>query len=639
MSISLLKLWPASVILGLTLLAPPRVDAAPAGQQVFPSQTVFWVSLPEAAGFRDKFSRTQLGMLAQDDSLKPFAEHICRQTLDQFGEVRDTLGVSLDDVLAAAGGELALGIAHREGQRAVSVLVVDPAGKRAGADRLIAKVDAALTSRGARRSSQNLAGLVATVYKMPAKPDAKIQREDLVLFEDGGLICFVESVAEAQAVRARIAGQGDSLADLEDFRKTMARCARESTATPDARWFLAPFKYDLARRSREQKKNLADKKDTFTILREQGFDAIRGVGGHVQVAVDGAKDFVHHTAIYAPAKPGTAGKPASQRYELGMRMAETPNQQANFGVEPWAPRSTANYSTFSIDIQNAFENLESVFDAMSGYEGAFRYTLEGFERDEFGPKIKVRDEIIRHLGDRVTRMADYELPVDTDCERFLFVIEAKDPAKLAEPIDKWMDTDGAILQEVRGVKYWEILPEDETEVTVELGGGLIPLDNQAADPAEESLIRRAAVCVHGGYLIVASDVEFLEQAIFGVTPQESLAGSYDFQAAMRQLDAITNQPRCSWSFTRTDETVRPTYELLREGRLPEGKTFFAQLLNKLLTTPEEQEKAIVRRQRLDGSELPSFELARRYFGPSARAVTAEDDGWFITGVVLNKAGQ
>lgn len=635
-----LKLWSTLGAVGIAVLASTPSLAAPAAQDVFPAETVFWLSLPDTPAFDEKFSRTQIGLLAQDETLKPFAEHIRRQSLDRLGEVRDTLGVSLDDVMSAAGGELAIGVAHREGKRAVSVLLIDPAGKRAEADALIRKVDAALTGRGSKKSTMNLGGAAGTVYQLPQDDDAKIDREDLVLFESGGLICFVETPAEAQAVLARIAGQGaPALSSNPAFVKTMQRCEQAYDGGPDARWFLAPFKYDLARRSREAKPALADKKDTLTILREQGFDAIEGVGGHVEVAVDAVKDFVHRTAVYAPPKAGTEGKPAKDRYELGMRMAETPNV-ATLDVERWAPRSTANYSTFSIDIQNGFENLESVFDAMSGYEGAFRYTLEGFERDEFGPQIKVREQIIAHLGDRVTRMADYQLPITTDCERFLFVIEATNPAALQDPIDKWMDTDGAILQEVRGVKYWEILPEDETAVTVPLGGGLIsPIDSAASDPAEEEFLRRAAVCVHNGHLIIASDVEFLEQAVFGVDPTESLAGSYDYQAAMRELGQLTQQPRCSFSFTRNDETIRPTYELMREGRLPEGQTFFAQLLNRVLTTPEELEKSIVRRQRIDGSQLPSFELARRYFGPSARAVTAEDDGWFITGVVLNKAGQ
>jgi hypothetical protein len=32
-------------------------------------------------------------------------------------------------------------------------------------------------------------------------------------------------------------------------------------------------------------------------------------------------------------------------------------------------------------------------------------------------------------------------------------------------------------------------------------------------------------------------------------------------------------------------------------------------------------------------------VARRYFAPVARAIRSDDDGWFITGVLLNKGAE
>ncbi|MEM1231491.1 MAG: hypothetical protein AAGI15_13200 [Pseudomonadota bacterium] len=104
-----------------------------------------------------------------------------------------------------------------------------------------------------------------------------------------------------------------------------------------------------------------------------------------------------------------------------------------------------------------------------------------------------------------------------------------------------------------------------------------------------------------------------------------------------RMRSSTTGERCAWNFTRNDESLRPTYELLREGRMPEAETFFGRLLNRLLTTDEERDFGALRQQRVDGGTLPSFELARRYFGPSARSVRSDDDGWLVTGVVLSKA--
>ncbi len=70
-----------------------------------------------------------------------------------------------------------------------------------------------------------------------------------------------------------------------------------------------------------------------------------------------------------------------------------------------------------------------MFDALIGTKNAFSNTLKGFEQDYYGPKIKVREQLIEHFGNRITRMADYQLPITTDCERYLFVIEAQEPGR------------------------------------------------------------------------------------------------------------------------------------------------------------------------------------------------------------------
>lgn len=623
------------------LLCVAPLAAAPSARTIFPSDTVLWVSLPNSPQFQEKFCHTQLGLLGQDELLAPFADHLRQQLMDRLGDAQASLGVGVDDLMDAAGGELAIGVTHQGGRRATTLVTIDPTGKETEAKLLVGKVGKTMADRGARISTATHEGVELTIYELPADPTARVIRENLVRFEAGGLLCFVESRDQSQALIDSLKGQSrrGKLTDVAEFKQTMARCDKASGGKAEIVWYVAPFKYDEARRSRLASSNVADKKDTLMILREQGFDAIRGVGGHIQVAVDPAKDFVHFTSVYAPPKPGTAGKPATEKYELGMRMLQTPNR-TDLAVEKWAPRGAANYSTYSVDVENAFDNLESVFDAVTGAKNAFRNTLDGFEKDYFGPKIKVREEIIVNLGNRITRMADYTLPVTPNCERYLFVIEAKDPEALQVPVDKLMENDGAVARVVRGVKFWEMLPEEQTPTGAQLGGGLLPLDSQPSDVEEEErLLQTAAVCIHQGYLIIASDVEYLEQAVFGVDDQESLASSYDFQAAMRELESLTpDKSQCSWSFIRTDESLRPTYELLREGKLPEGQTFFARLLNRLLTTSDDQERGIVRKQRLDASKLPTFELARRYFGPSARSVKAEDNGWFITGVVLNKAG-
>ena len=377
------------------------------------------------------------------------------------------------------------------------------------------------------------------------------------------------------------------------------------------------------------------RKDTMQLLREQGFDAIVGVGGFINLAVNPEHDVIHRTAVYAPPVEGAVG---GQKYKLAMQALQLANS-TNLQVEPWTPRMIAAYTTLDIDLLNGYDHVHTLFDAFSGYDGAFETTMEGFEKDPFGAKVNIRNEMIKYLGPRITMMTDYNLPITTDSERYLIVVQVNDAVAFRPALERLMNKDPeAQRKALKDIPYWEIVPEEEVH---DLGG----LESELGGPSPgekregDRVLQRSAVCLHDSVLLIASDVEFLKIAIAGVPPQESLAASYDFEAVMQSLRDIAPPEQSSWSFCRTDESVRPIYELLRAGKMPESNTFVGRLLNEILTSEEDQTRGILRKQQVDGKTLPSFELARRYFGPAGRSIRSAEDGWFITGVVLSKAGQ
>jgi hypothetical protein len=87
------------------------------------------------------------------------------------------------------------------------------------------------------------------------------------------------------------------------------------------------------------------------------------------------------------------------------------------------------------------------------------------------------------------------------------------------------------------------------------------------------------------------------------------------------------------SFSRSDEAFRINYELLRTNQMPKAESLMGKLLNELLT---DGKPGTVRRARLDGSKLPSYDAVRRYLGPAGGFVATEPDGWLVTGFMLEK---
>jgi hypothetical protein len=171
--------------------------------------------------------------------------------------------------------------------------------------------------------------------------------------------------------------------------------------------------------------------------------------------------------------------------------------------------------------------------------------------------------------------------------------------------------------------------------------GFTPIQTESDEDADdedkrERVLPNSAVCVALGHLIMASDIDYLREILEGFAQRERLASSADYQQIAETMERVAPGERSGWSFGRSDEEFRPTFELLRQGKMPESQTMLGKILNNMLTTEVEREEGIVRKQRIDGSSLPNFEAVRRYLGPAGRVLRSEPDGWFVTAAVLNK---
>jgi hypothetical protein len=102
------------------------------------------------------------------------------------------------------------------------------------------------------------------------------------------------------------------------------------------------------------------------------------------------------------------------------------------------------------------------------------------------------------------------------------------------------------------------------------------------------------------------------------------------QQALVRLGAGQDSLR---AFTRTDESYRGTYELLRQGKLPQGETILSRILNNVLGSGKRDE---VRKQEIEGSKMPAFEAVQKYLGPAGSYLHTEGDGWILVGCLLKK---
>jgi hypothetical protein len=577
-----------------------------------------------------------------------------------------------------------------------TALIVDITGKKKEADDLLKKVAANQRANRAVSTAFKEAGLDVIVYTQPLKPGETAQEKAFQCVAGDQLI-FSDHEATMRGIIRRLDGKAtDALASVVAFNESLKHCSAAANGVRhQVRWFIEPFGFAEANRAAQGGKRKRGT-DLLKILQGQGFTAIQGVGGHIFFASHGSSavvgeqpEILHRTFVYAPPVNRPAGANNQDKYNLAMRMLDFPNGAASsLEAQPWALPDVATYLSLNWKMREAFEYSSTLVDAYIGDKGAFEEIWTSLKSDVNGPQIDIRKELLDHFGTRTTLLSDVKLPVNTKSERLMALVELKNgsAAAVAKTLQKAFEKDPQARKKThKGHLIWEItqqdsLAEDDTELMIEGAGfvstqipGPAPVGSGVADSGssigaatelvaaepdpqkkgdssksktkarpkdneEEARLPNMAMTVFLDHLIIATHLDYIEDFIDHQEKQAAgqatgLAQEKDYQRVRPVLVAQGSNLDSFHFFTRTDESYRATYELFKQGKLPEAETLLARLLNSIMGP---QEEGAIRQQELDGSKLPNFDLVKKYLGPGGLFTQSENDGWWLVGCLLKK---
>lgn len=618
----------AATAVSLTLCR--SAGAAPPSDELLPDTTQAYISVGDVDVLADAWRQTQVGQLLDDERMKPFTDDLRRQLEEKWLRSHARLGLSLDDLLELASGELSLAVVSPPKGAASVVVLADVTGKEEAAAATINKVSATLLKQGAKRTERKTQGVTLTVFESPPKR-GEDEVSHVIYFLHGGLFAASDRLDVATDLAGRLTrlekkASLKNLAGLKAYQAVMKRTAQaEPKLQPHLRWFVDPI--GLAEAARTWQEHRRGDTDYLKVAKNQGFTALRGAGGLVNFNAD-PYGVLHRTFVFAP-----------QPYQLAMRMLSFPNG-GEFDPQPWVSREISTYVSFYIDPLNAFNHFETLFDEIYGEQGVWKDTLRSIEEDPNGPGINLGRDLVAHLGQRATVITDYELPITPASQRRLLAIEVKNVKKLVAAIDKQMREDpNATKRKIGGYDVWEIVPEEDAEVELDIqDGDDDDADDEEAQPggmARPGVLTRSAVTVADGYLLVSSHISMLEKILTKLPTHERLTADPDYKLVQAELGNLITGQSAARGFSRTDEQLRVSYELFRQGKMPEADTFLGHFLNLLLG---EEKEGVTRKARLDGEKLPEFKVVEHYLGPAGSFAASEEDGWFLQGFTLNKQG-
>ncbi len=285
-----------------------------------------------------------------------------------------------------------------------------------------------------------------------------------------------------------------------------------------------------------------------------------------------------------------------------MKMFVFPNGK-DFTPQPWVGRDVATYFTVYVDIHNAFDNFGPLYDEIIGEEGHLAADPRGHEQTI----PAVRRSILARSSSPTSASGSPWSPT-TICRSpraasgCLWAIETKDEAAVAKAIEKCVKNDPTIKKrEIAGHVVWEIVEEEDTgvpQLKVDVpsltpkkdDGKTKPDENDDDQDKEGHFLPHGAITVAHGQLFVASHIDFLAKILKPLGANDRLATQPEFQQVWDlTFGKLGVKQQSSRSFSWTDRAVQPTYELIRQGKMPQSESLLGRTLNSLAALRPGQE--------------------------------------------------
>lgn len=567
-------------------------DTIPAERRLG-TDVVGYLSIRNISELKTAWGKTQLGQLVQDEELAPFLKQFEAPWTKLTEEFDKEVGIPLNDVLAVPHGELAIAVLHSAGKQMAVAGFMDFGDKKDVVDKLLEKMDKALTEDDkAKRSEEEVEGTQVVIYTFALNEGEEGENEDedkpkkgavpntLVYFIKDSNLVVASRLDALKAILTRWDGQHERIfADKQAYKYLKEKCRGENPENvPHMTFYLDPIgivKGGMAMAGVEATQSAI----FLGMLPSLGLDKLKAIGGTVDLGTDDY-DTVTRALVYV--EPPPSGVLNAFQFPV-----------KNLTPPKWVGAGVSTYGAINWDMVAAYETVETLYDTFAG-QGAFGKIIDDLAEQEDGPKIHIKKDLIDHLSGTITIVGN--VPAEAEeltGERYLIGLELKDEDPLRKIMEKLADLDGfpGKVREFEGEKIFE-MPGDED-----------------SEEAKDNPFK-PAVSITRKHLMFATHVQELEAALRSDADKESLVDSDAYKVVAKRFPEQTS----SLSFQRSDAQLKMIYDALKSGALTEA-----------FSHDDFQ---------IDTSTLPEFEVLKKYFQPSGGYMQPDDRGWFMVGFSL-----
>jgi hypothetical protein len=539
------------------------------------------------------WEKTQFAALANDPVLQPLIRDVDAQW--RRGQVLfGTLGLNWEEIKAVASGPAAVALVRPTPERASLIAVIECTGKDRARNAVVAKIARNVLLNRGRSWQEQAFRQPVTAFSVSPTPGAK--PVTIYLFTREDLLILADDLTPIEEVLSRWDRGRESLRDVPTFRDIRRRCVFADGKDAHVSWFVdVEATVDASRLLSTP--DTPVRKNTITVLREEGFDGIKALGGASRFD-DGPFDQLSRISVVAPTP-----------HRRAMAMLNFPNTTLA-GAEPWIPANVSQCLVFQWDMRDLVTSMGYLVDRKFGRPGDLVAVVDALRDDREGPMVDLRKEVIARLTGRVTIVSDCPAEVPDRGGRLLIAFDCREEKMIAEALARLFKGEKRVTERrVHGNTCWEIA-RDKVKLPSGAMMELPPL----------------AVAVAGSRLMISTHFSFLERVLIGSA--ESLAKHADVLAVDAELKKLIPGPSSYQYFSRPSESLRGPYALSQSGRLERGRTLSAKLFRDSLANAEVT---------LDPAKMPPHEKWAQHLKPMGAAVVTAPDGWDLVVFTLKDA--
>ncbi len=553
---------------------------------LLPENTLVFVSVLDVPDTRDRFSRTTIAGILNDSALQPVVTDILGSIDKQTAPLRESVGLTTDDLLNLPQGELTFALMPREKGPPAPVVLIDTGDHVDDAKLLIQSIVKRIEEAGNKLSEREVRGTPVTVFESVGRA-----QEDVAFFKRGSTLVWSNDLGILEKVLTLWDGDDTAtLATRSDFSSIMQR-SRRHNPKPQVMWYVNPMAI-----FEESARDRMEMQVALMMIPTLGLDGIKAVGGAVELDAGPYDSLWHaHLVLDSPRK--------------GVVDMVQP-KQGKMTPQDWVPADAADYVTLYWDLPATLERLRKLYDSFRG-EGALDELIATRMSGPLG--IDLILEILPALTGRITFMRWIEKPIaEENSVAGLLAVELLPEANTGELLREVVQKHAArfMKREYGGVIYYEMVRPEP--------------------PADQPPRRRRPTSLCVGILddtlmIADRDSIFKSIVVTQAGGLKRLAEAEDFGKMIGEMGQLTGgSDPVLVRFQRPAERTEAWYEPIRQQQ-----------------PTEEAERPRPRRGPFSGLErtmsehtLPPFEALRKYFPPGGAVLVNDDSGLHYTGFTL-----